>query len=211
LSLVAPDSITRPVSHPVRDQLWSAARRISAALSGEVPAAVVFSLKAFLAALLALFIAFWLGLDEPRWALLTVYVVAQPESGLVRAKSFFRLLGTFAGALASIALCAEAALSAGRATDRLNAAIGTGQLTRSIAVDGSNLLDHVSRAYLPPERDALLVPGRRGRFAAAPSPQPGTQPRRRRSMYCALSSWPVRCCARAFSCPPCSWRTASDV
>ncbi len=64
----------------------------------------MFSLKTFAAALMALFIAFWLGLDDPRWALLTVYVVAQPNSGLVIAKSFYRFLGTAAGLLFTIAL-----------------------------------------------------------------------------------------------------------
>jgi uncharacterized membrane protein YccC len=66
--------------------------------------AVVFALKSFLAGLLALFAAFWLGLDEPRWALLTVFVVSQPDSGLVLAKGFYRILGTIAGVLVSIAL-----------------------------------------------------------------------------------------------------------
>jgi len=65
---------------------------------------VVFAFKAFFAGLLALFIAFWLGLDEPRWALLTVFVVAQPDSGLVLAKGFYRMLGTIAGVSVSIAL-----------------------------------------------------------------------------------------------------------
>jgi uncharacterized membrane protein YccC len=69
-----------------------------------VVVAVVFAFKAFLAGLLALFIAFWLGLDEPRWALLTVFIVAQPDSGLVLAKGFYRILGTIAGVLVSIAL-----------------------------------------------------------------------------------------------------------
>jgi uncharacterized membrane protein YccC len=66
--------------------------------------AVVFAFKAFLAGLLALFIAFWLGLDQPRWALLTVFVVSQPDSGQVLAKGFYRILGTTAGVLVSIAL-----------------------------------------------------------------------------------------------------------
>src|SRR6266704_1890857 len=66
--------------------------------------AVVFAFKAFLAGLLALFIAFWLGLDQPRWALLTVFIVSQPDSGLVLAKGFYRILGTIAGVLVSIAL-----------------------------------------------------------------------------------------------------------
>jgi uncharacterized membrane protein YccC len=40
----------------------------------------------------------------PTWTLLTVYLVAQPDSGRVLAKSFFRMLGTIAGTLAAIAL-----------------------------------------------------------------------------------------------------------
>jgi uncharacterized membrane protein YccC len=73
-------------------------------VDNSVVVAVVFAIKAFLAGLLALFIAFWLGLDEPRWALLTVFIVAQPDSGQVLAKGFYRILGTIAGVLVSIAL-----------------------------------------------------------------------------------------------------------
>jgi len=40
--------------------------------------AATFAIKTFVAGLLALYVAFWLGLDEPRWALLTVYIVSQP-------------------------------------------------------------------------------------------------------------------------------------
>jgi uncharacterized membrane protein YccC len=70
-------------------------------LDDETTVAVIFAVKTFAAGLLALYVAFWLGLDEPRWALLTVYVVSQPESGLVLAKSFYRALGTAAGLLFS--------------------------------------------------------------------------------------------------------------
>ena len=66
--------------------------------------AVVFALKTFLAGLLALFLEFWLELDEPRWALLTVFIVSQPDSGLVLAKGFHRILGTIGGLLVSIVL-----------------------------------------------------------------------------------------------------------
>jgi uncharacterized membrane protein YccC len=59
--------------------------------------ALVFAFKAFAAGILALFLAFWLGLDEPKWTLLTVFIVAQPESGLVLAKGFYRILGTIGG------------------------------------------------------------------------------------------------------------------
>src|SRR6266436_4567891 len=65
---------------------------------------LTFAVKTFAASLLALYIAFWAGLDDPRWAFLTVYIVSQPDSGLVLAKSFYRILGTIAGLLVSIAL-----------------------------------------------------------------------------------------------------------
>jgi uncharacterized membrane protein YccC len=53
------------------------------------------------AALLALFISFWLTLDERYWALLTAFVVAQPDSGLVLAKGFYRILGTLPPSLST--------------------------------------------------------------------------------------------------------------
>jgi uncharacterized membrane protein YccC len=65
---------------------------------------VTFAVKTFVAGLSALYVAFWLGLDEPRWALLTVYIVSQPEGGLVLAKGFYRALGTAAGLLFSTLL-----------------------------------------------------------------------------------------------------------
>jgi uncharacterized membrane protein YccC len=66
--------------------------------------ASIFAFKTFGASLLALYIAFWAGLDDPRWAFLTVFVVSQPDSGLVLAKSFYRILGTIAGVLVTVAL-----------------------------------------------------------------------------------------------------------
>src|SRR6185295_942936 len=51
-----------------------------------------------------IYIAFWAGLDDPRWSFLTVFVVSQPDRGLVLAKSFYRILGTIAGVLVTIAL-----------------------------------------------------------------------------------------------------------
>ena len=54
--------------------------------------------------MLALYIAFWAGLDDPTWSFLTVYIVSQPDSGLVLAKGFYRILGTMAGVIVSIAL-----------------------------------------------------------------------------------------------------------
>jgi uncharacterized membrane protein YccC len=79
-------------------------RRAVTALDGQLLVALVFALKTFGAALLALYLSFWLGLDDPKWSFLTVFIVSQPDSGLVLAKGFFRMVGTIAGALASMAL-----------------------------------------------------------------------------------------------------------
>lgn len=67
---------------------------------------VVFSFKAFAAAMLALFIAFSLDLRNPYWALTTVYVVSQPFAGAIRSKASYRLAGTLLGASVGVALYA---------------------------------------------------------------------------------------------------------
>jgi uncharacterized membrane protein YccC len=73
-------------------------------LDHQTEVGLIFAVKTFAASLLALYIAFWAGLDDPRWAFLTVYIVSQPDSGLVLAKGFYRILGTIAGVLVTIAL-----------------------------------------------------------------------------------------------------------
>ena len=64
----------------------------------------IFAAKTTVAALLALLAAFTFDLDAPKWSLLTVFIVAQPQSGLVLAKGFYRILGTFAGAAVALVL-----------------------------------------------------------------------------------------------------------
>lgn len=66
----------------------------------------LFSLKSFVAAMLALFIAFRLNLSQPSWSITTVYVVSQPLAGMVLAKSMYRVLGTVIGALMSLVFVA---------------------------------------------------------------------------------------------------------
>lgn len=63
---------------------------------------ILFSLKTLLAAGLALWIAFRLGLSRPYWSLVTVYVVAQPLSGAVTSKALYRLMGTLTGAAVTL-------------------------------------------------------------------------------------------------------------
>src|ERR1700732_4255942 len=71
---------------------------------------MIFAAKTTASGLLALLVAFAFNLDQPKWALLTVFIVAQPQSGLVLAKSFYRIIGPVlgaAGALVLIALFAQ--------------------------------------------------------------------------------------------------------
>src|SRR5215831_15179798 len=81
-----------------------------AARLAECPSAVAFAAKTTASGLIALLVAFTFNLDQPQWALLTVFIVAQPQSGLVLAKSFYRIIGTLLGcavALLFVALFAQ--------------------------------------------------------------------------------------------------------
>jgi uncharacterized membrane protein YccC len=64
----------------------------------------LFSIQALLAGVLALAIAFWQDLPRPYWALATVYIASQPLMGATFSKSFYRAIGTLAGAGAAILL-----------------------------------------------------------------------------------------------------------
>lgn len=65
---------------------------------------LLFSLKTFAAAMLALYLSMVLGLDNPTWAMMCVYIIAQPFSGMALAKGVSRLLGTLFGAIACMVL-----------------------------------------------------------------------------------------------------------
>jgi uncharacterized membrane protein YccC len=80
-------------------------RRTEARWSG-----LIFAGTTTASALIALLVAFTFNFDQPQWALLTVFIVAQPQSGMVWAKSFYRIIGTSIGAcvaLLFVALFAE--------------------------------------------------------------------------------------------------------
>jgi len=64
----------------------------------------LFSFKAFVAAMLALFIALYLGLPRPYWAMASVYIVAHPLTGATRSKALYRVLGTLLGAAAAVVM-----------------------------------------------------------------------------------------------------------
>ncbi|CAO3410321.1 FUSC family protein [Azospirillum largimobile] len=101
---------------------------------------LVFSLKSFAASMLALYIAFGMGLPRPFWAMLTAYVVSSPLSGTVRSKAVYRVAGTVIGSIASIILTVELV----NAPELLSLAVG-------LWVGGClfvSLLDRTPRSYV---------------------------------------------------------------
>ena len=51
-----------------------------------------------------MFIAFSVDLKSPGWAMTTVYLTSQPLSGVLRAKAVYRIIGTFIGGVAMVAI-----------------------------------------------------------------------------------------------------------
>jgi len=64
----------------------------------------IFVLKTTIAVLLAMGISMRLELGQPVTAMVTVFVIMQPQTGMVLTKSLYRICGTLAGTLASLAL-----------------------------------------------------------------------------------------------------------
>jgi len=67
-------------------------------------AALVFALRTFAAAMLALSIALWLDMPRPYWAMTSVYITSNPLTGATGSKALYRMLGTLIGAAGTIAL-----------------------------------------------------------------------------------------------------------
>lgn len=65
---------------------------------------IIFSIKTLIAGMSALLIGFAMDLPRPYWALATVYIASQPLAGATRSKALFRVIGTLAGATASVVL-----------------------------------------------------------------------------------------------------------
>ena len=87
-----------------RSELWTVAR-LTAALRAVTPA-LLFGLRLWAAVCLALYIAFWLELDNPVWAGTSAAVVCQPNLGASLRKGWFRAIGTIVGAVAIVVLTA---------------------------------------------------------------------------------------------------------
>src|SRR5215469_10163313 len=63
-----------------------------------------FAVRVWLATILALFVSFWLQLEAPSTAAVTVAILAEPSRGQALEKAAFRLIGTVVGVTASIVI-----------------------------------------------------------------------------------------------------------
>jgi uncharacterized membrane protein YccC len=83
--------------------------RLSAALANAARAAgppLLFGLRLWASVCLALYVAFWLELDNPFWAGATAAIVCQPQLGASLRKEWYRMIGTFVGAVVIVVLTA---------------------------------------------------------------------------------------------------------
>jgi uncharacterized membrane protein YccC len=95
------------------EQGWTwagrALARSNAALTKAAKAAgppLLFGLRLWASVCLALYIAFWLELDNEYWAGLSAAIVCQPQLGASLRKGWYRMIGTIIGAVAIVVLTA---------------------------------------------------------------------------------------------------------
>ncbi len=67
---------------------------------------LLFGLRLWASVCLALYVAFWLELDNPSWAGTTAAIVCQPHLGASLRKGWYRMIGTVVGAVAIVVLSA---------------------------------------------------------------------------------------------------------
>src|SRR6266446_5219267 len=79
--------------------------RVAGALRSVGPA-LLFGLRVWAAVSLALYVAFWLELDNAYWAGTSAAIVCQPSLGASLRKASFRMIGTVFGAVAIVVLTA---------------------------------------------------------------------------------------------------------
>jgi uncharacterized membrane protein YccC len=75
------------------------------ALSAAGPA-LLFGLRFWISVCFALYVAFWLELDDPFWAGTSAAIVCQPQLGASLRKGWFRMIGTVIGATMIVVLTA---------------------------------------------------------------------------------------------------------
>src|SRR5262249_60899484 len=68
---------------------------------------LLFGLRLWASVCLALYVAFWLELDNASWAGTSAGIVCQPHLGASLRKGWFRMIGTLVGAIAIVVLTAS--------------------------------------------------------------------------------------------------------
>ena len=81
-------------------------RPINQLLRAAVPP-LLYSLRLWASVCLALYVAFWLELDNAYWAGMSAAIVCQPQVGASLRKGWFRLVGTLVGATVIVVLSAS--------------------------------------------------------------------------------------------------------
>src|SRR5271156_2654542 len=89
---------------PVASSATFAARLAKASRAVGPP--LLFGLRLWVSVCLALYVAFWLELDNAYWAGTTAAIVCQPSLGASLRKGWFRMIGTVVGAVAIVVMTA---------------------------------------------------------------------------------------------------------
>jgi uncharacterized membrane protein YccC len=84
---------------------WADPRRVLDKLRPIFPA-LIFGVRLWLAVCLALYVAFWLELDNAYWAGTSAAIMCQPTLGASLRKGWYRVIGTIIGAVAIVVLTA---------------------------------------------------------------------------------------------------------
>ena len=82
---------------------WAATMAKAASAAGPP---LLFGVRMWASVCLALYVAFWLQLDNPFWAGTSATIVCQPQLGASLRKGWFRMIGTLVGATMCVVLTA---------------------------------------------------------------------------------------------------------
>jgi uncharacterized membrane protein YccC len=99
------ESVTSSSAAHGRGISWRNAKVVQRKIYAAAPA-LLFGLRLWASVCLALYVAFWLELDNAYWAGTTAAIVCQPSLGASLRKGWFRMIGTVVGAIAIVVLTA---------------------------------------------------------------------------------------------------------